>query len=130
MLKVVRFTAYRDPSSARCPAAIFYAMQLTNILVIFSSATDFVVYYICRRRFRNILREWFRRHIVRCLPGWVRDRQPSTTSESLIGARSASRSGDAVKDRQLYRDIELADTTSVEVISPRREDERIVESST
>lgn len=41
--------------SLRHPQPLFFAVNITNLLVILNSSTDFIIYYVFRRRFRQIL---------------------------------------------------------------------------
>ena len=38
-----------------CPYPLYYAMHCANLLVMLNSSTDFIVYYIFRKRFRKVL---------------------------------------------------------------------------
>ena len=131
VLQVVRLTAYRDAASSKCPSAIFYVIQMANTLIIFSSATDFIVYYVGRRRFRLILRDWFRHNVERFMPccahRWRLQREPSTTSELLTeSTKSTSR---PVIDRSGYdrkttgeKDVEMVETLGVVLALPHAAD--------
>jgi len=47
--------AVADESWARCPHTVYYASNFANLLIVLNSSTNFVVYYVFRRRFRQIL---------------------------------------------------------------------------
>jgi len=126
-VQVVRLAAYRDGKSSGCPSAMFYVMQMANTLIIVSSATDFIVYYVCRRRFRLVLRDWLHRNVERLLPcvaqRWPLKREQSTTSELLSGTielPATKMSSRPVFDRSGYdrhkseNGVEMA----VEVVKP------------
>jgi len=43
------------PTRASCPAPLFYIANISNLLIVFNSSTNFVIYCAFRRRFRQIL---------------------------------------------------------------------------
>lgn len=56
-LMLVKGTTPADLALLESPHPLFFAMNVTNLLVILNSCTDFFIYYIFRRRFRRILCE-------------------------------------------------------------------------
>lgn len=58
IVHVVRSTEHTSDTSVKapeCPNLIYLANNLSNLLIVVNSSTNFIVYYICRRRFRRTL---------------------------------------------------------------------------
>lgn len=58
IVQVVRayyWTILRDSKSPKCPEFWYIADNLSNLLIVANSSTNFIVYYVCRRRFRRTL---------------------------------------------------------------------------
>jgi hypothetical protein len=55
ILQVIHYIANPKGHGVGCPSAIFYANNLSTLLVIVSSASDFIIYYVFRRRFRALV---------------------------------------------------------------------------
>ena len=77
--QIVRHFGTRE--QARCGGFLFYFAYLCNLLIIISSSSNFIVYYMFRKRFRKILWQklfgWYKKNQVK------RRRESSCVTEQI-----------------------------------------------
>lgn len=75
------------PRPLGCGHTLYYVFNACNMLVVLNSSSNFVIYYVMRRRFRRILIEkicGLRRHLTRSAHSF----RMSTTDSGMLGAQS------------------------------------------
>ena len=71
ILQIIRWMLVKSPLD--CPNPFFYAVNISNLLIVLNSSVNFIIYYVFRKRFRRILQ------LKAC--AWVRGRRRTRLRE-------------------------------------------------